>query len=105
MWFHRPWLASVALIAAASAQTAPFTVVSAASYQAVVAPNSLASIFGAGVATTTASAQLDANGQLPTVLGGTTVEVNGEAAALIYVAPSQINFVMPADTVLGAAHA
>jgi uncharacterized protein (TIGR03437 family) len=103
MWSHRPWLAGVVAIVVASAQPGPATIVSAASYQAVVAPNSLASIFGAGLASSTASAQLDANGQLPTLLAGTTVEVNGEAAALIYVSPSQINFVMPADTALGAA--
>jgi uncharacterized protein (TIGR03437 family) len=103
MWSYRPLLAAVFAIAAGSAQTGPATIVSAASYQAVVAPNSLASIFGAGLANSTAFAQLDANGQLPTLLAGTTVEVNGEAAALIYVSPSQINFVMPADTTLGAA--
>jgi uncharacterized protein (TIGR03437 family) len=103
MWSYRPWLVGIAAIVAASAQPGPATIVSAASYQAVVAPNSLASIFGSGLANSTASAQLDANGQLPTLLAGTAVEVNGEAAALIYVSPSQINFVMPADTALGAA--
>jgi hypothetical protein len=36
------------------------TGVSAASYQPLVAPNSLASLFGDGLATTTATAHLDA---------------------------------------------
>ena len=102
-WFCRIWLAGATVIAAATAQTAAFTVVSAAGYQAVVAPDSLASIFGSGLATSTLSATLDANGQLPTQLAGTTVEVNGEAAALIYVSPSQINFVIPGDTSTGTA--
>jgi uncharacterized protein (TIGR03437 family) len=84
----------------ASAQIA---IVSAASYQPGVAPNSLASIFGSNIANSTAHAQLGANGQLPTVLAGASVQVNGEAAPLLYVSPSQINFLVPADTVLGSA--
>jgi uncharacterized protein (TIGR03437 family) len=84
----------------ASAQIA---IVSAASYQPGVAPNSLASIFGSNIANSTAHAQLGANGQLPTVLAGASVQVNGEAAPLLYVSPSQINFLVPADTVLGTA--
>src|SRR5262249_24523110 len=47
---------------------APFTVVSGASYQNTVAPDSLATIFGTNLALATASASLDANGQLPTEL-------------------------------------
>lgn len=51
----------------------------------------------------TASAVLDATGNLPTQLAGTTVEVNGELAPLIYVSTSQINLVIPDDTVAGTA--
>ena len=69
-----------------------FTIVSAASYQRTVAPDSLASMFGANLAPATASATLDANGQLPTQLGGISVEVDGPAASLIYVSPLQVNF-------------
>jgi len=90
-------------MAAASAQPAAFSVVSAANYRTVVAPDSLASIFGSGLATSVASAQLDASGQLPTQLGGTTVQVNGESAGLIYVSPAQINFLVPADIATGTA--
>src|SRR2546421_3308666 len=86
-----------------SAQTASFATVSAASYQAVVAPSSLAAIFGSGLATSTASATLDSSGRLPTKLAGTTVDVDGEASRLIYVSPSQINFVIPDDTATGVA--
>jgi uncharacterized protein (TIGR03437 family) len=85
------------------AQTS-FVTVSAASYQTAVAPSSLAAIFGSGLATSKASAILDSSGRLPLTLAGTTVEVNGEASPLIYVSPSQINFVMPDDTATGLAN-
>src|SRR5262249_53313219 len=50
------------------------------------------------------SAVLDSNGQLPTVLGGTTVTVDGVPAALIYVSPTQINLVIPAGTSAGTSN-
>jgi len=77
--------------------------VSAASYQPVVAPNSLASLFGSGYSDSTVSAQLDANGQLPTKLGGVSVLINGVAAELLFVSPLQINLLVPAGTDIGAA--
>jgi uncharacterized protein (TIGR03437 family) len=79
-----------------------FTVVSAASYRLTVAPDSLASLFGANLAPATASATLGANGQLPTQLGGIGVEVDGQAARLICVSPLQINFVIPGSVTPGA---
>jgi uncharacterized protein (TIGR03437 family) len=87
------------------AQSVPFAVVSAASYQpgGAVAPDSLAALFGVNLAGYTASATLDQSGQLPTELAGTSVEVNGEAARLLYVSSSQINFVVPGDTAAGTA--
>jgi len=97
-------LGAIALFAGMSfAQTQTMAVVSAASYQPVVAPDSLATIFGVNLAGSTASAMLDANGQLPTSLVGTTVTVDGVAAALIYVSPSQINLVIPGGTTAGTA--
>ena len=69
-----------------------------------MAPDSLAALFGVNLAGSTASATLDQNGQLPTQLGGTSVEVNGEAASLLYVSSTQINFVVPGDTVTGTAN-
>src|SRR5207302_1044847 len=89
-------------ISAASAQSTPFNVVSAASYQNTISPDSIATIFGTNLARSTASASLDANGQLPTELASTRVEVNGQTAALFYVSPSQINFVVPAGIASGA---
>jgi uncharacterized protein (TIGR03437 family) len=68
------------------AQSTPFAVVSAASYQPgmAVAPDSLATLFGVNLA-------------------GSSVEVDSEAALLLYVSPSQINFVVPGDTAPGTA--
>jgi len=72
-------------------QAQSFTVVSAASYQATLAPDSLASLFGANLAATSVSATLDSNGQLPTQLGGIDVEVDGQLSPLIYVSPLRGN--------------
>ena len=88
------------------AQSSSIAVVSAASYQpgVAVAPDSLASLFGLNLAGSTAWATLDPNGQLPTNLAGTSVEVNGEAASLLYVSSTQINFVVPGDVATGTAN-
>jgi uncharacterized protein (TIGR03437 family) len=79
-------------------------VVSAASDQPVISPNSLATIFGANLAPAAASAQVGASGALPAALGGTTVSIGGKSAPLLYVSPQQINFLVPADTPLGQAN-
>ena len=79
--------------------------VSAANYTPLVAPGSIASVFGSGLASTTAQA----NGPpWPTSLANTSVQVedaNGMAreAQLLYVSPTQINFVIPPATAPGFA--
>jgi uncharacterized protein (TIGR03437 family) len=76
-------------------------VVNAASFQfGMVAPGSLFSIFGTGLSTQTASAQIL---PLPTTLGQTQVLVNGTLAPLVYVADGQINAQMPVGTPTGQA--
>ncbi len=92
-----------AITATADVNPFPVTTVSAASYeQTLVTPESLVSAFGTQLATTTASAtDSDPNTagiQLPTTLAGTTVRVNGRLAALLFVSPQQINYVIPAET-------
>jgi uncharacterized protein (TIGR03437 family) len=72
----------------------------AASFQASkpLGPNTMASIFPGGIqfGTTSASAfDLPTPIPLPTTLAGIQVTVNGTAAPLYYVGPTQINFVMP----------
>ena len=71
--------------------------VSAASYTADIAPDSLASIFGSGMANGIYNAQLP----LSKTLGGTQVTVNGVAVDLLYVSPTQINFLVPATLSAG----
>ena len=65
-----------------------------------VAPGSIATLFGALMASSTASA---ASTPLPTTLGGATVTVNGRAAPLFYASPTQINLQIPYETAVGQA--
>ncbi|MFN7930040.1 MAG: CAP domain-containing protein [Blastocatellia bacterium] len=74
--------------------------VSAASYMANAAPDSLVSLFGTGLGVGVYGAS---NLPLPKSLGGTTVTVNGTAADLLYVSPTQINYLVPASTSAGTA--
>ncbi|HYL75941.1 MAG TPA: hypothetical protein VEU96_17150 [Bryobacteraceae bacterium] len=100
----RRYFQIAAILVCASIQgRAQIAVVSAASYQPVVAPNSLAALFGSGLADSTASAELDSSGQLPTTLAGVTVSIDGTLAGLLFVSPSQINFLVPATTDIGTA--
>jgi uncharacterized protein (TIGR03437 family) len=84
----------------------PLAIVSAASYsEARVAPDSIASAFGEGLAATSASA---ATTPLPTTLAGSQVRVLDSAgqerlAPLFFVGPTQVNFLVPAGTAAGAA--
>jgi len=87
----------------AMAQPADFLVVNAASYGNAIAPDSLATIFGNNLAPATASATLDANGQLPLELASIRVEFNGVTATLFYVSPGQINVVVPGGLTPGTA--
>ncbi len=78
---------------------------SAAAPVEVVAPASLGSIFGANLASTTQQATSQ---PLPLSLGGVTVTVEDSAgttasAALLYVSPGQINFLMPPAMATGVA--
>jgi uncharacterized protein (TIGR03437 family) len=83
----------------ANPNAGPLTVVNAANYSAVVARNSLATAFGKSLATGSYAATAQ---PLPTTLGGTSVTVNGTPAPLVYVSPTQVNFVMPVGLTDGA---
>ena len=99
----RFWLAA----SFAAAQAATVFTVSAASYEAAVTPDSIATAFGAQLATATAvGGDTDPNTpgvQLPTTLAGTFVEVNGQRAGLFFVSPTQINLLIPANVNAGTA--
>ncbi|MCG3159389.1 MAG: hypothetical protein JMDDDDMK_00375 [Acidobacteria bacterium] len=84
----------------------PVASVSAASFLgAMIAPESIVAAFGVNMAT---GVQVAPSLPLPTTMLGTTVKVTDSAgttrdASLFFVAPSQINYLVPAGTVDGAA--
>jgi uncharacterized protein (TIGR03437 family) len=79
----------------------PLAVVNAASYKLGALPaDSIATAFGTGLAVRIEHAQAL---PLPTEMAGTTVMVNGVAAPLLYVSPTQINFVIPPTAGAGRA--
>jgi uncharacterized protein (TIGR03437 family) len=84
------------------AQTKDFVSVDAARYSLVVAPDSIAAGFTAGVTSQTFladDADLNTPGvQLPTSLGGISVSVNNRLAGLFFVSPNQVNYAVPAQT-------
>ncbi len=88
----------------------PVTTVSAAAYNdtLAVAPDAIVAAFGSQLASSIIVAtDADPNTpgvQLPTELGGTTVEVNSRKAGLFFVSPTQINYVMPSATESGIAN-
>jgi uncharacterized protein (TIGR03437 family) len=69
---------------------------------ASLTPNALATIYGSNLSRTTASIALGA-GELPTVLAGVRITVEGVLASLLYVSPTQVNFLIPNDLLLGDA--
>jgi uncharacterized protein (TIGR03437 family) len=76
------------------------SVVSSASYAAgPVAAQEIVSLFGPGMASQTAIASLP----LPTTLGGTSVQINGQLAQLFAVTPGQANVLVPAGLAAGPA--
>lgn len=77
------------------------TTVSAASYAPTsVAPESIVSAFGTGMADVTLSG---GSSPLPTILAGTTISVNGAPVPLFYISPDQINYLIPASVGTGTA--
>jgi uncharacterized protein (TIGR03437 family) len=82
------------------------TSVNAASYRDTpLAPEAITAVFGAELASVTASAS---SAPLPTSLGGTSVRVRDSTgaerpASLFFVSPNQVNFLIPPETVVGTA--
>ena len=95
------WGASTTI---APARTPPaVTALSSASYLAGAAPDSLVSLFGTQLALRSVSGSPTAAGQWSLAVADVTVEINGRAAGLAYVSPTQINCVVPHDTEMGPA--
>lgn len=94
-------LAIAALVSFGVPAAAQVAVVSAANYGPSVAPDSIAAMFGSGLASGTDFArQLP----LPTALAGASITVNGTAASLFFASASQINFLVPPGTQPGQAN-
>ena len=68
-----------------------------------IAPDSIAVAKGTALASQTRQAERSVNGQFPLSLAGTSALVNGRAARILFVSPTQVNFVVPPETDLGAA--
>ena len=86
--------------AAVPPQISPGGIVNGASFQGPLARCGLASVVGTNLADAPASAP---SLPLPTTLGGVQVVVNGVAAPLNYVSPTQINFQVPCEMPLNGA--
>lgn len=83
--------------------------VSAANGYPIVAPDSYAAVYGSKLAAGPASAPLPAaGGSYPTTLGGVSLSLTDSSgqpfqAQLVYVSPSQINFIVPNGVAPGTA--
>jgi uncharacterized protein (TIGR03437 family) len=86
--------------ASVAAQSSSVAVVHAASYDAAVAPGSIAALFGQGLSATTHAAE---SLPLPAALGNVSVNIGGRPAPLFFVSPQQINLQIPAQLNAGNA--
>ena len=97
---------SVSLASVAPAQISAVTATtSMAGYGPIAAPDSIAAVWGTGLASSTSSAT---GSTLPTTLGNVQVTIKDSAgmsftASLFLVSPGQINFLVPAGAALGKA--
>jgi len=91
---------SLAVYGLLSPGTAAFAISNAAGGDATaVAPGSLVSIYGSGLAASTATA---ASFPIPATLGGAAVAVDGISAPILYASPTQINAQIPFEVSAGA---
>jgi uncharacterized protein (TIGR03437 family) len=98
---HLPTLA-LAITTFAFAQPRISSVANGAEFTNTLAPASLGTIFGTGLAPGIGSPD---RLPFPTSLNGVSVNVNGRPAPLTYVSPTQINFQLPSATNPGTASA
>ena len=68
-----------------------------------IAPGSIASIRGNPLAYKTEQAKLTPGGSLPFTLAGTTVEIDGQRARIIFVSPEEATIVVPPSVSTGLA--
>lgn len=89
-------------VATATPVISPGGVVNAGSYLGAISPGSFAVMYGNNLTTATQS-PLNPDGSFPRTAAGVTVTVNGVAAALAYLSPTQINFQVPWEASPGVA--
>jgi uncharacterized protein (TIGR03437 family) len=91
-------------IMVASPGAAITSVANAGSFQPGIAPATWLAIFGTNLSPTTYSWQASdfVDGQLPTSLQGVSVMIDGKAAYVEYISPTQINVLAPDDTKVGS---
>ncbi|HET9787350.1 MAG TPA: hypothetical protein VFP47_09455, partial [Pyrinomonadaceae bacterium] len=68
-----------------------------------IAPDSIAIAKGVALAFESKQTERAVDGSFPLSLGGTVVNVNGRAAKILFVSPTQVTFVVPTETELGQA--
>ncbi|HEX5226568.1 MAG TPA: hypothetical protein VFW44_02610 [Bryobacteraceae bacterium] len=95
-----PQTVKVTLTVSAAGTPVVLSVNNGASLQTgAVSPGEIVTIFGIGIGpatpTTGTSFTLTASGNVPTTLAGVSVTFNGISAPLIFVAPNQINAIVP----------
>jgi|GEM_PF-3232322 len=78
-------------------------VVNGVTWRPEITSGSWAALFGAGLAGTSRLWRADdfVNGNLPTSLDGVQVSINGKAALICYISPTQANVLVPDDDTLG----
>jgi uncharacterized protein (TIGR03437 family) len=91
---------SVTTASGANGVPAITSVANGASFQSTFAPGSILSVFGSQLSP---SIQIVTSVPLPISAAGVEVLVNGEAAPLYYVAPTQLNVQIPYETTAGSA--
>ncbi|HEX8493428.1 MAG TPA: Ig-like domain-containing protein [Pyrinomonadaceae bacterium] len=92
----RPQFGTLIILNGASFGNEPAT-------EEAVAPDSIAVAQGGALAEDTIHAERQPDGTFPRNVGGTTVTVNGRAAQIFFVSPTQVNFLVPAETEIGDA--
>lgn len=69
-----------------------------------ITPGEVITLFGSGLGAAASGLTIAPNGTVSTTLGGAQVLINGVAAPLIYVSPSQVNAIIPYEVGSGIAN-
>lgn len=95
---YQPVTAAVQVTISSTVPTKPVitSIVNGASFQAGLSPNSIYTIQGTNLSSTTDTwDRFIVGGKLPTSLGGVIVTIGNIPAYLTYISPTQINFIAP----------